>query len=308
MAMRTTMLSRVRAYLAQRRAFGYKLQTEGRMLLSFARYADRSGHRGPMTRTLALRWAALPRHADRLYHARRLEVLRVFARDQAGLEPGTEIPPRHAFGPAHRRPIPHLYSPAQILQLLRRAGRLHGRLRPHAYQTLIGLLACTGLRISEALALCTADVDWEQGLLVIRESKYHHTRLVPLHATTLAVLRGYARRRQTLFPEAQHFFVSERGRRFAYTTVRSTFRALACGLTPNSGRQYVRLHDLRHTFACRILLRWQRSRCGAVGRLAILSRYLGHERISSTYWYLTAVPELLRDAAHRFESPPDERA
>jgi integrase len=145
-------------------------------------------------------------------------------------------------------------------------------------------------------------MDWEEGVLTVRESKYHHTRLVPLHPTALVMLRNYARRRQRRFPGAQHFFVSARGRRFAYSTVRSVFRELACGLTTNSGRRYVRLHDLRHTFACRVLLRWQRSRRGATGRLGVLSRYLGHERVSHTYWYLTAVPELLREAARRFDS------
>jgi integrase len=188
--------------------------------------------------------------------------------------------------------------------LLHRAARLPGRLRPLSYKTLIGLLACTGLRISEALALEVSDVDWVQGLLVVRGSKYHNTRLVPLHTTALAALKCYASRRQKLFPEARHFFLSDRGRRFAYTTVRTVFRELARGMTSTSGRRYVRLHDLRHTFACRALLRWQCSRRGVAGRIAILSRFLGHERVSNTYWYLTAVPELLREAARRFQSSP----
>ena len=114
--MKRTMLARVRTYLEQRRALGYKLRIEGQMLLSFARYADRSGHRGPLTRKLALHWAALPQQATRLYRARRLEVLRVFARHQTAVEPATELPPRYVFGPAHVRRAPHIYRPAQILQ------------------------------------------------------------------------------------------------------------------------------------------------------------------------------------------------
>lgn len=301
--MKRSMLARVRTYLEQRRALGYKLRIEGQMLLSFARYADRAGHRGPLTRKLALHWAALPKQATRPYRARRLEVVRVFARHQTAVEPATELPPRYVFGPAHGRRAPHLYSPAQILQLLRRAARLPGRLRPFTYNTLLGLLACTGLRISEALALEVADVDLAQGHILIRESKYHHSRWVPLHPTALVRLRRYDRRRRAIFPKAQHFFVSDRGQRFAYTTVRIVFRELARELKSAGARPLVRLHDLRHTFACRVLLRWQRSQRGAASRVAILSRYLGHSRVSDTYWYLTAVPEMLREAARHCESP-----
>ena len=297
------MLSRVRAYLEQRRALGYKLRIEGKMLINFARAADAAGHRGPLTRELALRWAAQPPRADRLYHARRLEVLRVFACHQVALEPATEIPPRHVFGPAHRRQTPHLYSSAQILDLLRRADQLQGRLRPLAYRTLIGLLACTGLRISEALALEVRDVDLTQGVLLVRNSKYHQTRWVPLHPTAVHPLRLYARARARLFPAARHFFVSDRGEQFAYTTVRDVFRELARGLIPSSGRRKVRLHDLRHTFACQVLLRWQRSKRGTGGRLLILSRYLGHTQVRHTYWYLSATPELLRETARHFAAP-----
>ncbi len=248
--MKATMCSRVTAYLRLRRGFGYKLRIEGGMLQNFARYADRSGHRGPLTRELALRWAAL-----------------------------------------------HIFTAAQIQQLLRRAGRLRGHLRPLTYSTLLGLLACTGLRISEALAMGVDDVDWNRGLLLIRESKYQHSRWVPLHSTALAQLRFFDRRRRKLFPSAQHFFVSDRGRRFAYGTVRTAFRELARGMKSTGARSLVRLHDMRHSFACRVLRRWQRTRHGATGRVAILARYLGHRRVSDTYWYLTAIPELLQDAA-----------
>ena len=302
--MSRTMSARVNAYLESRRALGYKLVVEGQMLRNFARYADRSGHRGPLTRSVALRWATLAEGADRLYQARRLEVVRIFAKHQSGFEPSTEIPPTHVLGPAHRRNAPHLYSPTEIGLLLERATHLPGRIRPLTYQTLLGLLTCTGLRISEALALATGDVDLDRGVLTIRESKYHQSRLVPLHPTALKPLKRYAQRRQKLFPQAQHFIVSDRGRRFAYSTVRMVFRELTEGFVPNSKRANVRLHDLRHTFACRVLLGWQKSRRGAIGRVTILSRYLGHQRVSDTYWYLTATPELLTEAARHVVSTP----
>lgn len=228
--MKATVLSKVRTYLAHRRALGFQLKCEGLQLQNFARYADGLRHRGPLTKQLAIGWACLPKSADRLYWARRLEIVRTFARHLLITEPKTQIPPRHLFGPAHRRPSPHLYSSAQVQQLLGRAGELEGRLWPYTWQTLIGLLACTGLRISEAMHLRPGDVDWEHALLIIRESKYGKTRLVPLHPTALAPLRAYKRHRQKHFPFAPYFFVSERGNRLAPSTVGQTFSRLREGI------------------------------------------------------------------------------
>ncbi len=169
--MKPTMLSRAQAYLAYRRALGFELQSEGTRLLNFARYADGLGHRGPLTTELAIRWASLPQKADRRYWASRLEIIRRFARHLLLSEPKTQVPPRHLLGPAYRRNPPHLYSSGEIQHLLRRASQLKGRLRPHTFQTLIGLLVCSGLRISEALNLKTSDVDLEQLVVVVRQSK-----------------------------------------------------------------------------------------------------------------------------------------
>jgi len=185
----------------------------------------------------------------------------------------------------------------EVRQLLRRAGRLEGRLRPHTWQTLIGLLACTGLRISEATHLRPSDVIWTDALLIIRESKYGKTRLVPLHPTALAPLWAYDRRRQKQFPLAQYFFVSEQGNRLAPSTVDGTFSRLRKGIP--SHRRPPRLHDFRHTMASQVLQRWLASRQGAVNRVLILSRYLGHGHVEDTYWYLTALPQLLADAGNR---------
>ena len=297
--MKPTMLSRAQAYLAYRRALGFKLQTEGNRLLSFARYADASGHRGPLTTELAIRWACLPQKADRLYWARRLEILRCFAKHLLLTELKTQVPPRHLFGPAYRRNPPHLYSSKEIRQILHRAGQLKGRLRPHTFQTLVGLLVCTGLRISEALNLKTSDMDLEQLVVVVRQSKRGKRRLVPLHPTALPPLRAYLRRRQKVFPLAEHFFVSDCGADLTYTIARRTFIQLRAGI-PYS-RRPPRLHDLRHAFACRVLQRWQASKRGDVQRLAILSRFLGHTQIRDTYWYFSAFPQLLTEAVRRFE-------
>ena len=303
--MKKSMLSKVQAYLAHRRALGFQLKSEGLRLLDFARYVDALGHRGPLTNRLAVQWACLPKSADRLWWARRLEIVRTFAKHLLLAEPQTQVPPRHWLGPAHRRRSPHLYTSAQIQQLLRRAGQLKGQLQPHTWQTLISLLACSGLRISEAMQLQTSEVDWKQSLLIIRASKFGKTRLVPLHPSALAPLRAYARRRQERFPLAHHFFVSEAGNRLAHSTVGQTFTQLRAGI-PFS-RRPPRLHDLRHTMASQVLQRWQSSRKGATNRILILSRYLGHSHVEDTYWYLTALPQLLANAAQRFalDEPED---
>lgn len=158
-------------------------------------------------------------------------------------------------------------------------------------------MACTGLRISEALGLRVADVDLPRGLLRVRESKYHKVRWIPLHSTTVGRRHAYLRQRRRLFPQAQHFFVLEGGSRLARATVERVFRKLRRGLAE---RGSPRLHDLRHTFACRVLLRWQAQRRGAANRLAVLACYLGHNRIADTYWYLQAFPALLTQAGRSF--------
>jgi integrase len=302
--MKQTMLSRIEAYLARRRKLGYKLYREGRQLVNFARYADDSGHRGPLTGELALRWASLPQAADPRYRAHRLDIVRVFARHQAVLEPATQVPARQLLGPSFRRKPPHIFTVRQVQLLLRRAARMSGQIRPLTWQTLYGLMACTGLRISEALALAVRDVDLQQGILTIRQSKGQHSRQVPLHPSALPRLRRYTQRRQQAFPQARHFFVLDRGQALSYSAVGRSFPSLTRDMIPSNGRPHVRPHDLRHTFACRVLLGWQRRRRGASGRVAILARYLGHTHLRDTYWYLTAVPELLEQAALHFTQPP----
>ena len=304
--MKATMLARVRAYLRHRRSLGYALRVEGELLLGFARFADRCGHRGPPTTRLALRWATLPSSATRLYKARRLEIVRTFAKHLAAIEPSTEVPPRHVLGPAHRRNPPHIYTKDQIQTLMDRASRLSGELRPQTFVTLVGLIASTGLRISEALKLSVADVDLDHGVLTIRESKFRLTRLVPLHRSTVAALKRYHARRLRLWPHSPFFLVSERGAPLSGSTVHQTFRYLAGTITSTSNRPTVRIHDLRHTFACRVIEKWEGTKRRAAGRIAVLSRYLGHARVTDTYWYLSATPELLAAAARKFKTPPHE--
>ena len=247
----TTMSAKVEQYLEFRRGLGYRLKIEGQLLQQFGTFADASGHRGPLTIELALRWAQSPKGCDRMYWARRLEIARCFARHLAVTEPGTQVPGRRLLGPAHRRTTPHIYTATELTTLLDAARQLSPTdgLRPHTYATLIGLLACTGLRISEALRLAPADVDLGHGVLKVRETKFRKTRLVPLHPTAVAALQAYADNRTRLLgtPKSEHFFLSDQGRELPYSTVKHTFRRLCASLgITGAPRQHPRLHDLRH--------------------------------------------------------------
>lgn len=304
-----SMTARVEEYLRYRRALGYALRTEGGMLLNFARFADGSAHHGPLTRELAIRWARLPTGADRLYWARRIEVLIGFARYCRIFDARTEVPPRHIFGPAHRRNAPYVYSSSQLQMLVARGHGhgLDGQFRELTHTTVFGLLACTGLRISEALGLHISDVDLKEGVITVRESKRRASRLVPLHHTAIKALCDYAVRRDRRFPGADLFFVNRTGRRLSYSTIRCAFRDLTLRLGWVNGAKHPRLHDLRHTFACRVLLKWHRQRPGQEDRIDWLSRYLGHERVSNTYWYFSATPQLFAATARQFRHPPQPR-
>lgn len=300
------MTEKVERYLQLRRALGYQLQTEGWLLQKFAAFADAAGHRGPLTTDLALRWACLPAGADRLYWARRLEIVRCFARHLALTEPGTQVPARRLLGAAHRRTAPYIYTDAEIAALSAAARCLapQNGLRPRTYEVLIGTLACTGLRISEALRLTRADAELDRGILKVRETKFRKTRLLPLHATTVAALRKYAAARDRFIRirEADQFFVSCQGCTLPYSTVRNVFRKLCRSVQiTGTGRRQPRLHDLRHTFACRRIEQWYNTEVELGHAVAALSVYLGHAKVSDTYWYLTATPELLERAAARFE-------
>ncbi|WP_020467039.1 tyrosine-type recombinase/integrase, partial [Singulisphaera acidiphila] len=252
--------------------------------------------------------------AARLYQARRLEIVRTLTRYLAPREPGTEIPARGLLGPAHARRPAFLYSEAQIAALVEAARSLapSAGLRPLTYATLIGLLACTGLRIGEALALGAGDIDFDAGVVTVRQTKFHKTRLVPLHATSVRPLRDYAQARGRLQrgPAGTAFFISENGCTLPYTTVRQTFHRLLQKAMPGAapvGRVRPRLHDLRHTFVCRRLLEWYGDGTPIERAIDQLSAYLGHVKVTDTYWYLTGVPELLALACQRFERFADPK-
>jgi integrase len=300
-------------YLAERRALGFALTITGRRLLAFARYTDLQHATGPLTIALAVGWAQQTTRPSPLTWARRLEVVRPFARYLRRTEPKTEVPPPGLLGCAHRRLAPYVYTAGQVHALIREAQRLaprHG-LRPDSMATLLGLLACTGLRVFEALQLQRADVDLDAGLLRIRLTKFRKARLVPLAPSAVDRLRAYVarRNRHAPAPAPDAFFLVDGPRALTYTKVRTAFHRIRLRLGWRDPRP--RIHDLRHTFACRRLLHWHREGVDVETRLVDLSTYLGHAKVTDTYWYLSGFPELLALVGERFEqfvASPGERS
>jgi integrase/recombinase XerD len=296
----------VEEYLAVRRALGFTLRLPASMLRSFASYLDqeRAAH---VTTKLAVRWATQPTAAQPAHWAHRLSVVRRFAQHLSMSDPRTEIPPVGLLPFRYRRQPPYLYSDAEIHHLLRAGRRLPSRtgLRAATYATLLGLLTVTGLRISEALGLDDGDVDLADGVLTIRRTKFGKSRLVPLHPSTTRAVRRYVRVRDRIHPRrtTASLFVAEQGRRLTAGTVRRTFNTLSrtTGLRGPTDRRGPRLHDFRHRLAVTTLVRWYRRGVDVERRLPVLATYLGHGHVTDTYWYLTAVPELLRLAADRLE-------
>lgn len=306
--MTVSMQHLVQEYLDERRGLGFALTIPGTQLIAFARFADASGHRGPLTRQLITSWARdEAKRATPLTWARRLEVVRPFAKHRARLEPGTDVPETDTFGRCRRRLAPHIYTDREIVDLLAAAGRLapKGTLRPATYRALFGLIAATGLRLSEALRLECADIDIDAGMLTVRQTKFAKSRLVPLHPTTVRALQQYLALRRRFMPMApdEPFLVSARGTALAKRTVHWVFDRLRqqLGWTARGGHAAPRIHDLRHTFICRRVQLWHEHGADIDNAMVALSTYVGHAKVSDTYWYLTAAPDLMSVAGHRFE-------
>lgn len=297
----------VTRYLAQRRALGFGLRIAGKRLHAFARFADQHAQGGPLTIILALAWAHATARPSQLTSARRLEVVRPFAQWLRQLDSRTEVPPTRLLGRAHRRLAPHVYTQDELGAMLAEAARLPppGGLRAASLVALLGLLASTGMRVSEALALRRSDVDLEAGILHVRQTKFRKSRFVPLHPTTVSALCSYAAlcdRRAPVRARDAVFFVVDDGIPLSYSKVSTAFRRIRIGLGWEEGLgRRPRVHDLRHTFACRRLLLWQEQRTDVSRCLLDLCTYLGHAKVSDTYWYLSAFPELLELSARRFE-------
>jgi site-specific recombinase XerD len=302
---RCSLKKAVAYYLKSRRSLGFALRSEGALLENLVEYARKLTHRGPLTTELALAWAQAPAPTKSMQRARRLEAVRHFATFWQAFEPGTQVPPAGVFGPAYRRVPVHIYTPQQIASLLRCAQGLlpHETLRSKSISTLLGLLACTGLRVSEALQLQLLDWDPAQAVLTVRQAKFGQSRYVPLAPSATVALNGYLRVRAKAFPKTKAcaLFLDPRGQPLSYAQVHRTFAQLRQQLSWQDQRPRPRLHDLRHTFAVECLQRWYRKDQKELNaKILSLAVYLGHRNIRNTYWYLSAVPQLLALASARW--------
>jgi integrase len=293
-------------YLNIRRALGFKLRDEGTVLPQFLLFLDKKDA-SFITTDLALRWATQPENVLPAHWARRLSMVRVFARFHSAVDPRTEIPPQDLLPFRYRRKPPYIYDDGEISRLLEASSHLQSAigLRASTYSTLFGLLAVTGMRVSEPIALNQRDVDLLRGILTVRLTKFGKSRLIPVHLSTVEKLAEYSRLRDRLFssPRCPSFFVSEQGTRLTHWSVRWTFVKLSreIGLRGPHDSHGPRLHDLRHTFAVKTLLKWYQTGVDVERHMPELAAFLGHTHVNDTYWYISAVPELLRLASKRLD-------
>ena len=309
---RANLQTRVCQYLSERRRLGFQLRQIGYALSSFARYVDKLKRSGPLTVELMAEWARQDRahSVDPKTWARRLKVLRPFTRWLRQFEPRTEVPEEAIFGSVGLRLTPHICTDQEIIDLLAAARRLSPRLRGATYEAFFGLLASTGLRVSEAIRLRTSDVDLKTGVLTVQRTKFAKSRQVPLHSSVVEALGRYRRLRDSLIQitEETPFFVGSRGRRRGQSLgarqVHRVFTQLRMQLAwPNRGAHATpRIHDLRHTFVVHRMLAWRKEGIDLDQSMIALSTYVGHAKVTNTYWNLTAVPELMALAARKFES------
>jgi len=296
----------VEDYIALRRSLGFKLDDMAADLTKFASFLEQKA--APyITTALALEWAMQSTDHLPSHWARRLGFVRVFARHWSATDPRTEIPPAGLLPFRPQRARPYLYTEQEIQRLLAAAKSLSpaSGLRPWTYHCLFGLLAVSGLRISEAIKLERQDVDFYQGVLTIRQTKFNKNRLIPLHASTRDVLSEYAEHRDRLVPNPSSscFLLNDCGRCLERSAVRRTFYDLSrqIGLRGPADHTGPRIHDFRHRFALNTLIQWYRAGEDIERRLPVLSTFLGHAHVGDTYWYLSIHPELMGLATERLE-------
>ena len=292
-------------YLRLRRALGHQLADAGRLLPDFVAHLDTTGA-STITIKAALAWVQRP-DADPSSSVwmRRMTAVRGFARHMTGFDLATEIPPLGLVTYRQRWRPPFIYSEADVIDLMAAVPQLIPTpLRAATFQTMIGLLAATGMRVGEAIALVQSDIDWVDGVAIVRASKFNKSRELPLAPTTVDALAAYAALRDRLVPEPSGptFFVSRKGTAVIYADFSEKFRELvrSSGVGAGSASR-PRIHDLRHSFAVNTLVRWHRAGEDVGALLPRLSTYLGHLTPGYTYWYLSAAPELLALAAARLE-------
>jgi integrase len=295
-------------YLALRRALGYRLDRPEKLLNQFLTNLEAAGQ-DVVTVEHALEWSQLPSNGASNWWGYRLSVVRGFATYLHALDPAHEVPAADLLPQRPQRATPYLYSETEVAALMSAASTLSTPLRRATLATLIGLLAVTGMRVGEAIALDRTDIDLITGRLLVRYGKFGKTRELWLHPTTLAALKRYQRLRYRAAPPTvtAAFFVSAAGTRLLYCNVHNTFHRLVklAGLTPRSVSCRPRIHDLRHSFAVHAMIDAYAAGEDGQARLMLLSTWLGHVDPANTYWYLSASPELMAVAGLRLEAHLD---
>jgi integrase len=315
MNMHITMETHAENYLNERRQLGFGLRNPGYAVISFARYIDALNSQEPLTVESMADWARQDKgnSGKPATWARRLKSLRSFCRYLQQFEPRTEVPDDSIFGRIGQRLAPHIDSEQEIIDLLAAAHNLGSTipgLRGATYETLFGLIASTGLRVSEAVHLLDTEVDLKSGMLTIRQTKFAKSRQVPMHSSTVEALRQYRSQRNLHIEVSDEtpFFVGTRGRHLGHGLDLRQVHRVFIGLRDQLGwinrgaHNGPRIHDLRHTFVVRRVMLWHAQGVDVDPQMLALSTYVGHAMVTNTYWYLTGVPELMAVAAEKFEA------
>lgn len=301
-----TWMDLVEDYLAMRRSNGYALSVDGKRLQSFAKFAEKKCKSNCLfTLDLAIMWAKQSKSTNPYTWKRRIEPLRGFAKFLQQFDPATEVPPLDLFGVKRQRRIPHIYTEEELVSLLEACSELpmNNGTGPATCRALIGLLSATGLRISEALNLVQSDVDFETRVITIRQPKFLKDRLVVIHPTVSEALKKYQIQREKIRSDSNYFFVNLNGKPLTKKSVRKSllFLCRQLNLSPRGDYRNHRVLDLRHTFVVRSVLQAYKQEQDVDKITLALSTYVGHKNVADTYWYFTAIPELMAIASDRFQ-------
>jgi integrase len=292
-------------YLRLRRALGHQLADAARLLPHFVSYLEEIGA-SHITVDNALAWVTQPEGSlSSSIWMHRMIAVRGFARHMSGIDPAHQVPPLGLVSFRRHWRQPYIYSDAEVVALMAAVPSIIPTpLRAATQATMIGLLATTGMRVGEAIALGRADLDWGEEVITVRNTKFDKSREVPIEPSTTEALRAYAELRDWVVPQpmVRNFFTSAKGTPIFSSDFGTKFRELIriTGVGADSPRP-PRVHDLRHSFALKTLVRWYRDGEDVGRLLPRLSTYLGHLTPGYTYWYLSAAPELLELAAARLE-------
>lgn len=307
--MKVNLISRqVEEYISYKRGLGYQIRIEAEELRRFAAYTRTIDHDGSLTTDIAFQWATLNPEYSRWYMARRMETVRTFAKYICIFDPAAQMPQKNPFGKCHGRVTPYIFTQEEICVLMKAASELHAPdgLRCKTISTAIGLLWSTGMRPNEACQLKNEDVDLINGYVTIKEAKFSKSRILPLHETTVSALRFYAEERDKLRKDYsdQHFLIMTDSRKLVLRNLEYAFQIIRDNLLIDKkgwNRRPPRLYDIRHSFACITLLTWLKNGVDVNNKILYLSTYLGHVKVSDTYWYLTGTAELMQFATRSFE-------